>query len=68
MISKFLHRSCAYKFLYVWLDDVALEGTVIKNPGWNYCLPNPLLPFTWFRVSIPREHSAIPDEEYECAT
>ena len=59
---------CIYKFLYVWLDYVAPDGTVIKNLGWKYWLPNPLFPFIWFRVAIPREHPDILIEEYECAT
>ena len=59
---------CIYKFLYVWLDYVAPDGTVIRNLGWKYWLPNPLFPFIWFRVAIPREHPDILFEEYKCAT
>ena len=47
---------CIYKFLYVWLDYIAPDGTVVKNLGWKYWLPNPLFPFLWFRVSVLRVH------------
>ena len=47
---------CPYKFLYVWLD-LRLPGyPVLKSIGWLYWLPNPLLPFIWFRVAVPRDH------------
>jgi uncharacterized protein (DUF427 family) len=59
---------CIYKFLYVWLDFVAPDGTVTKNLGWKYWLPNPLLPFIWFRVAVPSEHPDLQIEEYESAT
>jgi hypothetical protein len=65
---NYISGLCIYKFLYVWLDYVAPDGTVIKNLGWKYWLPNPLFPFIWFRVAIPREHPDILVEEYECAT
>ena len=56
---------CIYKFLYVWLDFVAPDANVSKNIGWKYWLPNPLLPFIWFRVALPREHPELQIEEYE---
>ena len=55
---------CIYKFLYVWLDFVGPDGAVTKYLGWKYWLPNPLLPFIWSRVAVPREHPAIQIEEY----
>jgi len=55
---------CLYKFLYVWLDFVAPDGTVTKNLGWKYWLPNPLLPFIWFLVAIPSAHPALTVEEF----
>ena len=55
---------CIYKFLYVWLDYVAPDGTVTKNLGWKYWLPNPLLPFIWFRVAVATAHPDIVIEEY----
>jgi len=40
--------------------DLNLEdGTKIKNIAWIYWLPNPLFPFIWFRVGIPRHHPEI---------
>ncbi len=52
-----------YKFLYVWLNFIAADGTATKNLGWKYWLPNPLLPFIWFRVAIPAHHPAIVVEQ-----
>ena len=58
---------CIYKFLYVWLDFVTPEGRVIRNMGWKYWLPNPLLPFIWYRVALPAAHPELQVEEYEVA-
>lgn len=55
---------CIYKFLYVWLDFVEPDGTVTKNLGWKYWLPNPLLPFIWLRIAVPRGHPNIRIERY----
>jgi uncharacterized protein (DUF427 family) len=55
---------CPYKFLYVWLDLVAPDGTVTKNLGWTYWLPNPLLPFIWFRFALPAAHPEIRVDRY----
>ena len=52
---NFLPGLCVYKFLYVWLDFSSRDG-VSRNLGWLYWLPNPLLPFIWFRVAVPRNH------------
>ena len=50
---------CPYKFLYVWLD-LRLEGREpSKYLGWLYWLPNPLLPFIWWRVALPGDHSEV---------
>ena len=57
---------CIYKFLYVWLDFVAPDGTVTKNFGWKYWFPNPIFPFIWFRVAVPASHPDIHVEEYIC--
>ncbi len=55
---------CIYKFLYVCMD-LHLDGDRrIRNLGWMYWLPNPLLPFIWFRVAVPRSHPEIEVEEY----
>ncbi len=50
---------CPYKFLYVWLDLMHPDGTRSKSLGWMYWLPNPLLPFIWFRVALPKEHPEL---------
>lgn len=55
---------CFYKFLYVWLDYAHEGGTKVRSLGWMYWLPNPLLPFIWFRVAIPKNHPEIEYEEY----
>ena len=56
---KFLPGLCIYKFFYVWLDLVLEGGAKEKNLGWMYWLPNPLLPFIWFRVALPGAHPAL---------
>jgi hypothetical protein len=50
---------CVYKFLYVWLDFQDKNGDIDKFLGWKYWLPNPLLPFIWFRVAVPRQHPEL---------
>ena len=57
---------CIYKFLYVWLDFRGPDGSLTKSLGWTYWLPNPLLPFIWFRTAVPGRHPEIDVEEYEC--
>lgn len=59
---------CIYKFFYVWLDFVCPDGAVARNLGWMYWLPNPLLPFIWFRVAVTGAHNDIEVEEYERIT
>ena len=61
---NFLPGLCIYKFLYVWLDLRLNDEDKISNIGWMYWLPNPLLPFIWFRVALPRRHSELDIEEY----
>ena len=56
---------CLYKFLYVWLDYTGPDGSVTGNLGWKYWFPNPLFPFIWFRVAVPRDHPELIVEEYE---
>lgn len=53
---------CPYKGLYQWLDFELNDEIVVDRLGWYYWLPNPLLPFTAFRVALPASH---PDLEYE---
>lgn len=56
---NFVPGICSYKFLYVWLDLVINGKKESKSLAWFYWLPNPLLPFIWFRVAIPRNHPEI---------
>jgi hypothetical protein len=62
--ANFIPGLCFYKFLYVWLDLVLEDGKRIRNLGWMYWLPNPIFPFIWFRVAVPRDHPALTVEEY----
>ena len=55
---------CIYKFLYVWMDLHLGNGNRVHNLAWVYWLPNPLFPFIWFRVALPRTHPEIEIEEY----
>ena len=56
---------CPYKFLYMWLD-LKLEGREpSKYLGWLYWLPNPLLPFIWWRVALPGNHPDVRVEVLE---
>jgi uncharacterized protein (DUF427 family) len=61
---NFIPGLCPYKFLYVWMDLHLDQGPRIRNLGWMYCLPNPLLPFIWFRVALPGTHPELEFEEY----
>ena len=56
---NFLPGLCSYKFLYVWVDLILTDGSKEKNLGWMYWLPNPLLPFIWFRVALPGSHPSL---------
>ena len=62
---NFIPGLCPYKFLYVWLDLKLPDGNQVKNLGWLYWLPNPLFPFIWYRVGLPREHPDLVVEEFE---
>lgn len=55
---------CPYKFFYVWLD-LNLGGSVERSIAWMYWLPNPLLPFIWFRVALPGAHPSLDIEVYQ---
>lgn len=66
---NFIPGLCIYKFLYVWLDFHASDGEVVNNLGWKYWLPNPLLPFIWFRTAVPQNHEVlvfVRDEDSDC--
>ena len=55
---NYLPGICFYKFVYVWLNFTGPGGTS-HNLGWLYWLPNPLFPFIWYRVAVPRNHPEI---------
>lgn len=63
--ANFIPGLCIYKFLYVWMDLQLGDEHNIRSIGWLYWLPNPLLPFIWFRVAVPRTHPELDIEEYE---
>lgn len=56
---NFIPGLCIYKFLYVWLDLDLGEGMKFRSVAWLYWLPNPLLPFIWYRVALPGNHPDI---------
>ncbi len=62
--ANYIPGLCPYKFLYVWMDLHLDENTRIRNLGWMYWLPNPLFPFIWFRIAVPRHHPELEIEEY----
>jgi uncharacterized protein (DUF427 family) len=62
--ANFFPGLCIYKFLYVWMDLHLGEGRRVRSLAWMYWLPNPLLPFIWFRVALPGQHPEITIEEY----
>ena len=55
---NFFPGICFYKFVYVWLN-FTWPGGISHNLGWLYWLPNPLLPFIWFRVAVPKNHPEL---------
>ncbi len=56
---NYLPGFCIYKFLYVWMDLLLPNGERERSLGWLYWLPNPLLPFIWYRVAVPQEHASL---------
>lgn len=50
---------CSYKFIYLWMDLVLASGERLDGLGWMYVVPNPLLPFIWFRVALPGGHPEL---------
>jgi hypothetical protein len=55
---------CPYKGLYVSLDLQLPDKVGGKSLAWLYWLPNPLLPFIWFRVALPGSHPELLIEEF----
>jgi hypothetical protein len=39
------------------------DGERSHSLGWLYWLPNPLFPFIWNRVAVPRNHPELAVEE-----
>lgn len=62
---NFVPGLCPYKFLYVWLDLRLPDGKKVRNLAWLYWFPNPLFPFIWYRVGLPRSHPDLSVEEIE---
>lgn len=56
---NFLPGLCIYKFLYVWMDLQLSGDRKVRNLAWKYWLPNPLMPFIWWRVALPGRHPEL---------
>ena len=50
---------CPYKFIYLWLDLYPGDQSRVRYLAWKYVIPNPLLPFIWFRTGIYGTHQDI---------
>jgi uncharacterized protein (DUF427 family) len=62
--TNYIPGICPYKGLYTWLDFQLPGRTALKSLGWLYWLPNPLLPFIWFRVALPGSYPDLSIEEF----
>jgi len=62
--TSFIPGLCLYKGLYSWMNFHSPDGTTTYGLAWFYFLPNPLFPFIWFRVGIPRRHPELTVIEY----
>lgn len=62
---NFLPGLCPYKGLYVGMNLRLTGGRGARNLGWLYWLPNPLLPFVWYRLVLPVGHPDLSVEERE---
>ena len=63
--TNYMPGLCIYKFFYVWLDLHLPDGSKVDSVGWKYVVPNPLFPFIWYRVAVPRSHPDLKIEERE---
>lgn len=57
--TNYVPGICIFKFLYVWMNLQLDDGKQVHNLAWMYWLPNPLLPFVWFRNSRSYQHVAV---------
>jgi hypothetical protein len=64
---NFIPGFCIYKFLYVGMDLLLPNHGREIGLGWLYFLPNPLLPFIWYRVAVPQRHRSLIVEDLASA-
>jgi len=50
---------CPYKFIYLWMDIEIENHPDARFMAWKYVIPNPLLPFIWYRAGIYGNHPDI---------
>ncbi len=60
---NFIPGICPYKGLYFWVDLELPNRGPEKSVGWKYWLPNPLLPFIWYRLALPGNDPTLRIEE-----
>ena len=63
LVPSWIPGLCPYKGLYVWLDLRVPGGESEPGLAWFYWLPNPLLPFIWFRAAVWGSHPDLVVEE-----
>ena len=39
------------------------SGEKARMLGWLYWLPNPLIPFIWYRIGVPQQHPDLAVED-----
>ncbi len=57
--TNYVPGVCIYIFLYAWMNLQLDDGKRVHNLGWLYWLPNPLLPFIWYRNIRAFQHVAV---------
>ena len=50
---------CVYTGLYLSLDYTPPDSPIERGLGWMYVVPNPLLPFIWYRIAVPNDHPGL---------